>query len=135
MADPKDPNIPGIQYPNVLHPDVQLRGIVRNIYDNLFYIRRALTKPNLSHAQISTLESRLVSQVINSISNDVIVEITNDVTNNIAAGGLCITGTHILRLTTYGSAAQPVGTMFFETDRNVLYVITERPKKWEFVAG
>lgn len=120
-------NIPGLQYPSITtSTDRQYIEIIRNIYDNLFYIRRALGEPRkLSPSQLRELEKTIGDQIITSITNNI---------TNVGTGTL-ITGTHNLRLTVYGGASEPDGTGFFETDRNVVYVITPSPKKWEFAAG
>lgn len=123
---PSDPNAPGLQYPQVTSQDQQYKDIIRNIYDNLFYIRRSAATPKpLTAAQLNALKNQLISQIINSVTNNI----------NITSTGIFITGTHNNRITVYGGATQAVGTGFFETDRNVIYIITSGPKKWEFAAG
>ncbi len=133
MSNPNEPNAPGLQYPTQYpaNTDRRLQEIFRNIYDNLFYIRRAAnTAKPIPAEQLRQLEQRLISQIITSI--------TNNITNNITIGSF-ITGSHNLRITVYGSASDPTGTAFFETDRNVIYIITDTsggpPKRWEFAAG
>ncbi len=132
---PVPPNVPGLQYPTHFPPDTPalIQGIFRNIYDNLFYIRRASVTPQpLTPTQIRQIEQQIISQIITSITNNV----TNNITN---LGGLFLIGTHNLRITVYGGATKPTGTGFFEVDRNVIYIITDTsggpPKRWEFAAG
>jgi hypothetical protein len=121
---PGPTNVPGLTYPQVTTQDVQYANIIRNIYDNLFYLRRRTEEPKpLTPAQIRSLEQQLINQV------------TNNIVNNIVSTGLFITGTHNTRITVYGGATQDIGTGYFETDRNVIYIITDFPKKWEFAAG
>lgn len=124
MAQGDKTNVPGLSYPQVTSQDQQYINIIRNIYDNLFYLKRVIFTPKpIEPSVLRRLEQQLISQI------------TNNITNNITVNGLFITGTHNTRLTVYGGATQDVGTGFFETDRNVIYIITDFPKKWEFAAG
>lgn len=56
-----------------------------------------------------------------------------------ASGGIgtanIITGTHALRLGANTPPISGVGSMFYETDRHVLYVVTSPPVQWVFAAG
>lgn len=129
-SKPPNQGPPGLQYPR-LHPDapVELTNAVRNIFDNLFYIRGQLDTPSkLSPAEVAQVR-QIVSGIVQNFFNTV-----NNITNNITVSG-CIVGTHNLRITTYGAASQAIGTLFFETDRHYLYLITPSPKHWSFVAG
>lgn len=127
MAVGDSSNVPGLSYPQVTGPlktDQNYTNILRNIYDNLFYLKRVIFTPkNIDPSLLRKIEQKLISQI------------TNNITNNITVNGLFIVGTHNTRLTVYGGATQDVGTGFFETDRNVIYIITDFPKKWEFAAG
>jgi len=126
---------PGLQYPKLPKElDRDLTSAVRNIIDNLFYIRKQLATPAtpLSTTQVSEVRRIVSSQlvtVLNTVNN-----ITQNIINNFA-GNATLVGSHNLRLTTYGAASQPVGTLFYETDRHVLYVIEPTPNHWQFVAG
>lgn len=127
---------PGLQYPKLpsdLSPD--LSSAVRNIIDNLFYIREQITTtPTATLSPVQTREiQRIVGQQIVTVLNTV-NNVTQNIINNFA-GNATIVGTHNLRLTTYGSASEPVGTLFYESDRHVLYVIEPTPNHWQFVAG
>jgi hypothetical protein len=117
---------PGIQYPTLTGIDRNLDAAVRNIYDNLFYLRKFADNP----AVISPALRREVQQLITSQLTTII-----NTVNNITSVTTII-GTHALRLGSYGAATQATGTMFYEVDRHVLYVINDIPNKhWEFVAG
>lgn len=119
------PGPPGLQYPALPgNIDPKLEAAVRNVFDNLFYIRRMLDRPSIINTPAARAEiQRLISSQITTI------------TQNITLGS-CIVGSHNVRLTVYGSASSPTGTLFYEIDRHVLYVINDIPNKhWEFVAG
>lgn len=119
---------PGLQYPRINTGNLDLDAALRNVFDNLFYLRRLADQPATLTPALRAEIQRLINSTINNI--------VNNITNNITVNGGCIVSTHNVRLTTYGSASDPIGTLFFEYDRNVLYVIsTPYPKHWEFVAG
>lgn len=131
MTTPTPPGRPGLQYPRLpANTDPAMQQAVRNIFDNLFYIRENLATPvtSLTPQQLTQVQ-RIIGAAINNVFNTI-----NNITNNITVSG-CIVGSHALRLSSYGAAAQQDGTLFFETDRKVFYVIVPTPKHWEFGAG
>lgn len=121
---------PGLQYPSLPSGvDPKLEAAIRNVFDNLFYIRRQLDRPSIINTPAARAE---IQRLITSQVNTTISNITN-ITQNVTA---CIVGSHNLRLTAYGTATNPTGTFFYEIDRHVLYVINPFPNNhWEFVAG
>lgn len=125
------PPAPGCQYPEELTGESEhIRGVMRNIYDNLFYLRNATNTPQpLTTNQLQQVEQQIIKQVIS--------QVTNNITQNVTFNSVMLTGTHTFRLAVYGAASQTPGTGFFETDRNVIYIITNppAPQKWQFAAG
>lgn len=119
-------NSPGLQYPSDvdLDPSNPQGFALRNILDNLFYLRRVVDGSNsvggrtLTDAQILALVNRLVIRSRGS-STSVIV------------------GTHNTRITAYAGATGPVGQEYYETDRNSVYIISDSTgvKKWTYNGG
>ncbi|MGH7184501.1 MAG: hypothetical protein ACREJN_21355 [Nitrospiraceae bacterium] len=122
--------IPGIKYPTDIPQtvDPSIHRIVRNIYDNLYYLR----------GQATGL-SQDIADTINNITNNISEAITKVTQNTIinTTGSKVIVGTHNQRITTYGAASDPVGTLFIETDRQSIYYISDAYgiKRWVWGAG
>lgn len=98
---------PGLQYPKLpadLHPDVA--SAMRNIFDNLFYVRGRADVP------AGSLDSK-----------------------NQRTPKPVLVGTHNNRLTAFSAASQPVGNLFYETNRHVTYIIIDQPHRWQFMSG
>lgn len=120
-------NLPPLQYPQNLKgavPDA-LEEAIRIIYQNLFFLR--------------TRTSALTSS--SAVSSSEIKQILNQITINPAGpstiGPTILVGTHLQRLTNYPSSDYPVGTIFFEADRNSIYINSDYPAilQWTYAAG
>lgn len=116
------PIVPGLQYPTDINTADPIGFALKNVFDNLFYLRSKLesnaASGTLSAAQIVALVSRLIKQLTPRAA-DVIV------------------GTHAERITTYSSVSLAVGLEFFETDRIATYIISDASgsKKWVLVSA
>lgn len=123
------PTQPELQYPNLEGlPSVGPEELKawKVSYDNLFYLRRLVDSQGTS----APLTDPQIQQVLESIKS------TSSTTINPQSSAILV-GTHLNRLTTYPATGQAVGTMFWEYDRTLLYVVTDAfgPKQWRYVSG
>lgn len=120
--------IPGIQRPARLDEQAWIESAFRNVYDNLYYLRDLLAATSSAVAvpvPATTTKTRVVTQ---PSSNPIISP---------DAGSSTIVGTHAQRLTVYAPANEPVGTMFFETDTVLLYIVSNASgiNQWVLIGG
>lgn len=126
--------VPGIKYPEWRYAiEPQLREVIRNIYDNLSYDRGSIK--NII-AQIGTpqqMAENLLQQTLEAVASSG----GGGGGGGGGTGALVRVSTHAIRLTTYGTATDPVGTIFFETDRTAIYYISDAAgiNHWQFAAG
>jgi hypothetical protein len=116
---------PGLTYPAHLVESNPNDAALKNIFDNLYYLRGALnTLPTALTTATANQVQQLVSQIINNITNNNAFNIN---------GSPVVIGTHVLRLST----APALGALFYETDRNTTYVGSNAngPIQWTWDSG
>lgn len=126
--------VPGIKYPEWRYAiEPQLREVIRNIYDNLSYDRGSIK--NII-AQIGTpqqMAENLLQQTLEAVASSG----GGGGGGGGGTGAIVRVSTHAIRVTTYGTATDPVGTLFLETDRTAIYYISNASgiNHWQFAAG
>lgn len=119
-------DVPGIQRPTRLDGQEWIETALRNVYDNLYYLRDAVTS---SAAPASSVTQRAAAKpTVSRQSSDVA---PGDVASS------TIVGTHDQRITIYAPANLAVGTMFFETDTSLLYIVSNATgvNQWVLVSS
>jgi len=118
-------NSPGLQYPSDINldPSNPTGFALKNAYDNLFYLRRKIDSAirqgdTLSKAEIEAL-IRLSIKSLGANNSAVIV------------------GTHLERITSQPASRYPLGKLFLETDRHVIYAVetVAAANAWVYAAG
>lgn len=120
------PDAPTLQYPTNLH-DVapEVKSALRQTFDNLFYLRNLVDQQG-TNAPLTQQQIEQVQVVVTQISGSSTSTVT---------GSQFISDTHAIRIAFYTAA--DVGTIYWETDRNALYVMMDVSGVlgWVFVCG
>lgn len=123
--------------PGILRPPSGLDGHVpKPVQDYITEIYNALTGIS---GQVNSLQSTKKT-LISATVPDPLTPLTPSLISAIigpGSSGLAITGTHAIRLSTYPASSYQVGTIFYETDRMVEYVISNSTgtNQWVYAAG
>ena len=113
------PNLkPGLQYPAELEENTPTGAAIRNIFDNLFYLRHIAENPVTAIPGVTAQIQQIVQKITLNPGS-------GSSSTPTPTPGLVVIGTHKIRISTYGNAQLPVGTLFFEYDRNATYVISD----------
>jgi hypothetical protein len=125
---------PGLQYPTDIHKEsVPVQKATKMIVDNLFFLHKGIDEL----ASLTGIGGESLQQMITQV-------ITNKFSGGGGGGGggggtsiVIHVSTHSIRLSTYGTASDPVGTLFIETDRTAIYYVSDAlgPPAWVFGAG
>lgn len=113
--------VPGLQYPPDLDENSPQSRAVRNIIDNLFYVRRIIE-------DLPSANSILTKEQIQQLVTQIITSTTINVTSNPV-----VVTTHAIRLAT----TPTLGALIFEYDRMSLYVGSDSTGTilWTWTAG
>lgn len=136
MSTNEDRGVPGLQYPQDLHTDsVPVQKAIKMTVDNLFYLHRQVQRLIALGAPPSAAQ-QIISQTVNQISGSG----GGGGGSGGAGGGLSAVvhvSTHSVRIVSFSSAADPVGSIFFETDRCSIYYVSDSTgiNRWVFAAG
>lgn len=112
--------VPGLQYPAHLVESNPTDASLKVVFDNLFYLRRAIE----SISSNSTLTQQQIRQLVTEVINNTVI--------NLTATSFQV-GTHAVRLTT----TPILGAAFLETDRIAIYIGSDASgtTKWVWSAG
>lgn len=124
---------PGLQYPTDLHKEsTPVQKATKMIVDNLFFLHKGVEELTA----LTGVPGQTIQQMI-----------TQTINNTIGGGGgggggggatiIIHVGTHSVRLVSYGTASDPVGSLFIETDRTAIYYISDAmgPPAWVYAGG
>lgn len=118
------PEPPGIQYPTLTGKvPPELEQAQRITYDNLFWLRQRIQSFNLQLAGPGGVVELLESLTISSGSG--------------TGSATILVGTHILRIASYPAPGQAIGTLYWETDRLLLYIVSNALgyNQWVYISG
>lgn len=132
MSTNQDRGEPGLQYPEDLHQDsIPVQKAFRMTVDNLNFLKRRIS-------EISALLGTS-NETVQQLINQTIIKITGGGGGGPVppSGAIIYASTHAVRIITYGTASDPVGTLFIETDRTSIYYISGAYgiNRWVFAAG
>jgi hypothetical protein len=121
MAQQPNDRVPGLVYPSVRHliPG-PVDDALRNVIDNLFYMRAQVTNLVNGSSQLSTGQSSQVTQQIQSAASQILQSAAA-----VASASPNLVGTHVNRLNAYSSPLPSRAITFFETDRTAYYIVAE----------